>query len=281
MVNVRLLCSGANDDESDGLPSWRGSSSRSTRSPRTAGCALGAASPASATGDDAPQATAALRRARQRGLSEERPERLGLQEMASPGGFGFGQVELREDRPRLGRPGLLAGAPEPGQPRMQVVVAVVGLEQAPNDELWRNRPVPAVRLEAERDVVAPLGAEEIELSSQAEADRAARVAAVAAYAEGEVLAFADRAQLDEAAARREQRHLGIPEPERRQPTEFLRELERQRGAAWQDGVDRDARPQVVVGERAVGVRRERLREELDALGADRPAAARCPPKRSR
>ena len=82
--------------------------------------------------------------------------------------------------------------------------------------------VPAVLLQPERDVVAARPAGTVELPAEAERDRAARVGAVAADAEAQMLALADRRELAELAAGGEQRHLRVAEPERREPRELAR-----------------------------------------------------------
>jgi len=86
--------------------------------------------------------------------------------------------------------------------------------------------------------------------------------------EAEVLALADHAGLDGLAARHEQGHVGVAEPERRQPVELVREAERQLGAG-NDRVDPRHRRHVLVAERGVRVRRESGGECLQAAGLDR------------
>ena len=51
----------------------------------------------------------------------------------------LGELELLEDRARLGRPRGLALLPEPREPRAQVADPVVGVEDAADDELRRNQ----------------------------------------------------------------------------------------------------------------------------------------------
>ena len=140
-------------------------------------------------------------------------------------------------------------------------------------ELRRDRAVPVVLLQPERDVVA---------ARLAGSGRAARprpnaialpgVAALVADAEAEVLALADGRELGELAVGREQGHVRVAEPERREPAQLGAEVERERDAAR----ERRRRPaivgtELVLGERERGLRGERVGERLDALGPDREA----------
>src|SRR5262245_2733906 len=81
--------------------------------------------------------------------------------------------------------------------------------------------------------------------AQPEGNRAARVAAVCAHAELEVLSLADGGELRQLAARQEQRHVRVAEAERREPRELAAQLERE-VAAVDERVDRCRRPQVVL-----------------------------------
>ena len=94
------------------------------------------------------------------------------------------------------------------------------------------------------------------------------VAAALPHAEAQVLAVADGDELGELAAVDEQRHAGIAEPERRQTAELRAQIEMQL-APGTIASTRVTRPQVVLGQHRVGVRGERSRERLDALGRDR------------
>ena len=83
-----------------------------------------------------------------RGLREERLEALRLEQAAPDAAR---EVELVED---LLCDGVsLLRAPLLAQPARQLLVAVVRVEDAPDDELRRDGSVPAVLLEAEDDVV--------------------------------------------------------------------------------------------------------------------------------
>ena len=119
------------------------------------------------------------------------------------------------------------------------------LVAGPDDELWRDRPVPTVLLRPERDVVATDPPVAVELRALPEGDRAAGVAAVAVHAEAQMLAFSDRDEIAELAAGRKQRHVRIAEPERGQPPQLLAEVERQLRTARQHGVDRCRRFEIV------------------------------------
>ena len=95
-----------------------------------------------------------------------------------------------------------------------------------------------------------------------------------------MLALADDAGLDRLAARHEQRHVGVAEPERREPLELAREAERERRARAR------SRRSCVTGTRSssasasVGVRGERVRERLELLRVDREARRRRGGRRS-
>src|SRR6478672_10720363 len=106
----------------------------------------------------------------------------------------LGEPELREDRLGIGVARLLA--PFALQPLALGDVAVVGLEHVTHVELRRDRAVPLVRLELERDVEETGPAQAFEPSAEPERDRAPRVAPVRAHAELQVLALADGGQVD-------------------------------------------------------------------------------------
>ena len=63
-------------------------------------------------------------------------------------------------------------------------------------------------------------------------------------------------------------HAGVADPERREAPELHAQVEIELRARH-DRIDARHRPQVVLGEHRVGVRGERRREGLDALGRDR------------
>src|SRR6266545_5010588 len=145
------------------------------------------------------------------------------------------ELELVEDRlrDRVAR----LGAPLVPQPARELGVAVVRVEHTPDDQLRSDGPVPAVLLEAEHHVVAAGAPQPVEVGAHPERDRAAAVAAVlAADAEAQVLAVADRREVAQLAAGREQCDAGIAEPERRELRELLREFERERHAARDDRI---------------------------------------------
>ena len=151
----------------------------------------------------------------------------------------------------------------------------------PDDELRRDRAVPVVLLEPERDVEAPDRAKPVDLRALAERDRAAGVAAVLADAEAQVLPLAHRRRRDRLRRGDEERHVGVAETERREPRELLGEVEREI-ARRHDGVDVTTSNESSGVEVRIRVRREGLRERLDLHSSiESPAAARWPPKRSR
>src|SRR6266540_2149375 len=204
----------------------------------------------------------ALGRSQQRGLRQQGPERRRLERMASrPAGL---DLELGEDRLGLGRAAL--GGPLSPQPRIELVEAVVGVEDPPDDELRRHRPVPVVLLQAEGDVVVSDPAVAVELPAHAERNRAAGDA-LPADAKAEVLPLADGRRLHDLAGGRQEGHVRVAETERRQASQLLTELERQLRPARQDGVDHRRRGEIL--------RREGVRERLDPLREDRQARGRA------
>src|SRR5581483_6441948 len=95
------------------------------------------------------------------------------------------------------------------------------------------------------DVPADALPVDVESRSDAERDRAAGVGAVATHAEAQMLALADRGEVAELAAGREQGHLGIAEPERRQLRELRAQVEREPRPARHDPVDARRRQEVL------------------------------------
>src|SRR5205807_8003332 len=71
------------------------------------------------------------------------------------------------------------------------------------------------------------------------------------------------------ARRREQRHVRIPEPERRKPPQLLAQVEGQPGPTRKDGVDDRLRNEIVRNEQALGLQGERVGERLHPLRKDR------------
>ena len=139
------------------------------------------------------------RGAEQRRLGQQRAERLRLERVTL--GASRLDLELVEDRLRLRVAPL--GLPLRSQPAVQLLEAVVGVEDTAHDELRRDRSVPVVLLQAERDVVTAHAPEAVELRALAECDRTARVASVALHAEAQMLPVPDRRELPELAPRRE------------------------------------------------------------------------------
>src|SRR3954467_12266116 len=200
-----------------------------------------------------PQFSSRLGGARELGLGQQRDEALGLEQM--PPRASLGETELGEDRGRLRVAALLA--PLGLQPLALGEVALVGVEDEAHVQLRRDRAVPLVGLELEGEVVAADAAQAVQLPAEPEGDRAAGVAAVRADAELQVLALADGGQVAELAAREQQRHVRVAEPERRQARELLTELERQVRTVH-ERINECRRDEVVLGQGAVADRRERL-----------------------
>ena len=88
--------------------------------------------------------------------------------------------------------------------------------------------------------------------------------------EPQVLAVADRGELGELAAGREQRHARVSEPERRERRQLLAEVEREL-AAVDDRVDRQAPAEFVLASAPAACAAKASRERLEALRADREA----------
>src|SRR6476661_4836730 len=181
-------------------------------------------------------------------------------------------LELVEDRLCLAA--ARRRMPVLAQPRVHLVETIVGVEEAADQELWRDGAVPVVLLQAERHVVAAFPPEAVELRALAECDRASCIATVALHAKAQMLAFTDGRQLTKLAAGCEQRDVGVREPERRKLSQLFAELERELRTAREHGVD-DGRGDEVFGvEQAFGLLRERLRERLDPFRCYREAGGR-------
>src|SRR5206468_3260316 len=174
-----------------------------------------------------------LRRAEECRLGQQRAERLGLERM--PLRASLVHLELVEDLLCLRFAGLCL--PLGAQPRIELVEAIVGVEDATDDELRRHRSVPVILLQAERNVITSLAPVAVELGSLPKRDRAAGIAAVQLYTETEMLAVADRCKLAELAAGRQQGHVGVGQTERRQRAQLFAELERELRPARKNCVD--------------------------------------------
>src|SRR4051794_21373697 len=211
-----------------------------------------------------PRFSSTLGGARQFGIGQQGDEALGFEQV--PSRAALGEPELGEDRGRLGVAALLA--PLGLQPLALGEVALVGVEDEPHVQLRRDRAVPLIGFELEREVVAADAAQAVELPAEPEGDRAAGVAAVGADAELQVFAFPDRGQVAQLAAGQQQSHVRVAEAERREARELLAELERQVRPVH-ERVDQRRRDEVVLGERAVADRREGLGERRQVLGLDR------------
>src|SRR5205809_4930557 len=84
-------------------------------------------------------------------------------------------LELVEDRLCLRIAWLRL--PLPAQPRVELVEAIVGVEDTTHDELRRHRPVPVGLLQAKRHGVTSRASVAVELGPLSECDCAAVVAA--------------------------------------------------------------------------------------------------------
>src|SRR2546427_7663475 len=102
----------------------------------------------------------------------------------------FLDLELVEDRLRLGVTRLRL--PLRAQPLVDLVEAIVGVEDPAHHELWRHRAVPVVLLQAERHVIAGGAPVAVELRPLTKGDRASRVSAVSVHAETEMLPLSHR-----------------------------------------------------------------------------------------
>src|SRR5439155_15738793 len=137
------------------------------------------------------------------------------------------ESQLRKDRSRVRIAGGRRLDPLLREPLAELAIAGSTGEDAADDQLRRDRSVPVVLLEPERDVVEDVGAEQLEARALPEGDRAAGVAAAPLNPEAKVLAVADGRKLGEPAAGSEQHRRRVPEPERREPPELGAEVERQ------------------------------------------------------
>src|SRR6266516_3686852 len=206
---------------------------------------------------------------------EQAAEGRRFQEMAAPG-LVRAELQLREDGRRFGGPGGRLLAPQARQPVTQLAVAWLAVEDAPDHELGRDSAVPVVLLEAESDVEPQFLPEAIELATEAESDRAPRVARAVLDPEAEMLAVADRGDFAELAAGREQRDPGIAEPERSEARQLRAEVEGQLRAV-DERIDHRHRKQLGFGQVSARVRGERRRERLDVRRLDREPGRRTMP----
>ena len=106
-------------------------------------------------------------------------------------------------------------------------MALGRLEDLTDDELRRDRPVPAVLLEAEEDVVAHFAPRAVGVAAEPERDRRAGGPVTVAYAEAEMLPVRRLSDVREIARREEERHARVAEPERGEMAELHGEVERQ------------------------------------------------------
>ena len=134
-----------------------------------------------------------------------------------------------------------------------------------DDELGRDGSVPAVLLEAKREVEAAARLHARELGALAERDRRAAVPPVLAHPEAQVSTLADSCRRRRLDAGHEERRLGVAEPERGEAVELLGEPERQRSRRH-DRVDDRERPQVDVREPGVRLGGEGVGEGVEPLG---------------
>ena len=218
--NVRLPCSARTQTPQRRAPSWHGCWSRSTRSPPRVARARRRITTSWATVAGRARASRAPARRAARGTSRTR---AGLPRPPVAGA----SPSSSKTAARLG-PAARRAASTASQ-SAELVVAVVGVEDRGDDELRRDRPVPAVLLEAERDVVAAPAA--WKRSSWAPRPNAIARPRVRARRGGRGSAGAcppRPCELGELAARREQGHARVAETERRQARRLLAELERER-----------------------------------------------------
>ena len=182
-------------------------------------------------------------------------------------------LELVEDRLSLRVARLRL--PLRTQPCIDLVEAVVGVEDTADDELRRHGPVPVVFLQTECDVVTSRASVAVELGPLAEGDRASRIPAVSVHAEAEMLSVADRGQLTELAARSEQRDVGISQTERRESAQFFAELQRELRTTREYGVDDGRRDEIFWSKQPFRLSRESVGELLHPVRRDRKARGRA------
>ena len=149
---------------------------------------------------------------------EQRPERRRLEQLplpaAAPASSSSAKIRLR-----LRRPGALAGPPQRRRATSAAPRSASGVSNTRRTtSCGATVPFQRFCLSLKATSYAPLPAERSSCGAEPEGDRAARVAPVLAHAEAEVLALADRRGVDRPrTAADEQRHVGVPEAERREP----------------------------------------------------------------
>ena len=216
---------------------------------------------------------------RQRLAFEQGAERLGL-EQAAPGPCPRGRAPrtppARRRSTRRGRRAIR------GEPPAELAVALGRLEDPPDDELRRGRPVPRVRLEAESHVVGAVCRQRSSCEPSPNAIALPAGPPSSAPRKRRCLPSPTVCRSLSSQPGDEQRHARVAESERRQPPELVGELERA-GSARHDGVDDERRSQVVVGQLAnrPPQRTPRRTRRPRSGRIESPAAARWPPKRSR
>src|SRR6478672_9139633 len=113
-------------------------------------------------------------------------------------------LQFRENRRRLRRPGGRALAPETAQPGAQLPVARLALEDPLDHELGCDGAVPVIFLEPKSDVELQLPPKAVELAAKAECDCAAGVARAVLDPEAKVLAVSHRGDIAQLAPGNEQ-----------------------------------------------------------------------------
>ena len=171
------------------------------------------------------------------------------------------ETELGEDRSRFRRRARLRACATPRRAtarssRYRGAVA----EDAADDELRRDRPVPVVLLEAERDVVerrrggARSRREPCPNAIALPASRPSRRTRKRRCLPSPTVASSASPQPGASSVGRR-----VAEPERREPRELGAEVEREVGSACDDGVDRRHGLEVVLVEHRCGLLRQRPR----------------------
>ena len=219
--------------------------------------------------------------ARQRAPArEQRAERLRLEQLSR-------SRPTRRDRARrtsVGHPAVHAVSPAPhcSAASRELDVRVGGVEQPAHDELRRDRAVPAVLLEPERDVEARRAAAAGRAAADRRRSRCRRLGRAGERGTGGACRRrpCPRPTASQPATSRVM--LRVAEPERCETVELLRPA---RASAQPPGRSRRPghRAQLLVGEhrRPRGRRTPRRTPRAAPVAIESPAAARWPPNRTR
>ena len=174
---------------------------------------------------------------------------------------------------------LEASPPLPGLEPIPIAIGASRRVELAQHDPRLDRAVPVVDLQPHRDVDRVVLADPEARAAKGDAERPV---GAAVEAEARVLALPHRPHVAHPGRGDKQPHPGVAHPERRKPAQLLGEVEPEAGTA-DHRVDPLGPLQVLGPEHLGRMGGKRLAEgvEVPRLAAPSPAAARCPPKRTR